>query len=118
MKPKLLLGLALVLGEKEITEILFVLPVLISAYLASLLCRFAWRRQSVVHWYFALVAAVATGGFEILFIALGLSIKSGQTHYAIFFFVPFLKWLPVSALLPALIITWYYRRKSSRQCKL
>jgi hypothetical protein len=117
MKPKLLLGLALVLSEQEMAGILFLLPVLISAYLASLLCRFAWRRQSGVRWYFALMAAVATGGFEILFVALGLSIQAGQTPYAIFFYVPYLKWLPVSALLPALIVTWYYRRKSSRRCQ-
>jgi hypothetical protein len=105
------------LSEKEITDILFLLPVLVSAYLASLLCRFAWRRHSGVHWYFALMAAVAAGGFEVLFVALSLSIQEGQTPYAIFFYVPFLKWLPVSALLPAMIVTWYYRRKSSRQCQ-
>ena len=115
MIPKLLLGLALVLSEKEITEILFVLPVFVSAYLASLLCRFAWRRKNGVQWYLALVAAVAAGGFEILLIALGLSIQAGQTPYAIYFYVPFLKWLPVSALLPALLVTWYYRRKSSQR---
>jgi hypothetical protein len=96
----------------EILDFLIVLPVFASAYLTSLLCRFARRRQSGVRWYFSLVGAIATGGLTALFVALGLSIQAGQTPYAGFFYIFALEWLPISALPPALIVTWYYRRKS------
>jgi ABC-type Co2+ transport system permease subunit len=96
----------------EMLDLLIVLPVLVSAYLTSLLCRFAYWRQRGVRWYFSLVGAFMAGGLTALFIALGLSFQAGQTPYAIFLYIFALEWLPISALAPALIVTWYYRRKS------
>jgi ABC-type Co2+ transport system permease subunit len=99
----------------ETLDLLILLPVFASAYLTSLLCRFARRRQRSVRWYFGLVGAIATGGLTALFIALGLSIQAGQTPYAGFFYIFALEWLPISALPPALLVVWYYRRKSRRK---
>jgi ABC-type Co2+ transport system permease subunit len=96
----------------ETLDFLIVLPVFASAYLTSFLCRLARRRQRVACWYFSLVGAIATGGLTVLFVALGLSIQSGQTPYTGFFYAFALEWLPISVLPPALLVVWYYRRKS------
>jgi hypothetical protein len=96
----------------ETLDLLIILPVFASAYLTSLLCRFARWRQRDVRWYFGVVGAIVTGLLIILFISLGLSIQAGQTPNAIFFFIWALEWLPVSALPPALVVIRYYRRKS------
>jgi hypothetical protein len=95
----------------ETLDLLIVVPVFASAYLTSFLCRFARRRQCDVRWYFSLVGAIMAGGLTALFIALGLSIQAGQTPYSVFFYIFALEWLPISALPPALLVVWYYRRK-------
>jgi hypothetical protein len=99
----------------ETLDLLIILPVFTSAYLTSLLCRFARWRQRGVRWYFGFVGAIVTGLLVILFISLGLSIQPGQTPNAIFFFIWALEWLPVSVLPPSLIVTWSYRRKSGNK---
>jgi hypothetical protein len=94
----------------EILDFLIpLLPVFASAYLTSLLCRFA-RRQHDVRWYFGLVGAIVTGGFICLFIWLGFFFQNGQLppEFSIWTFL--LKWLPIFVLPPALTVTWYYRR--------
>jgi hypothetical protein len=68
----------------ETVDLLIVLPVSVSAYLASLLCRFAKWLERAVYWYFGLVGAMSAGVFMIPFIALDFSIQPGQTPYLFF----------------------------------
>jgi hypothetical protein len=95
----------------ETLDLLIVVPVFASAYLTNLLCRRARRRQRGVPWYFGLVGAIAAGGFTCLLIWLGIFFQRGQMPYAFDFWTTILEWLPAFILPPALIVTWYYRRK-------
>jgi hypothetical protein len=96
----------------EMLDWLIALPVLASAYSTSLLCRFARWRHRGVRWYFSLLGAAGAGGFTCLLIWAGLSLQSGQMPYGFLFWTTILEWMPAFVLPPAVIVTWYYRRKS------
>jgi hypothetical protein len=95
-----------------IALLLIGLPIFASAYLTGLFCRLAQRGQRGVPWYFSLLGALGAGGFYCLLFWVGFLFQHGQLpgEFAVW---PFLsEWLPVFILPPAVIITWYYRRKS------
>ena len=58
--------------------LLISLPVVASAYLTSLICRFSLQRRHGVRWYFSLVGAIVAGGFACLSIWLRFFFQHGQ----------------------------------------
>ena len=93
------------------------LPILLtccaSAYLTTLLCRFAEGRGRRVWWVFGFLATAAAGVLTVLFIWLGVSLQHGANgvNDEVGFCVSVFIRVSVPALVPALFVIWYYRRR-------
>jgi hypothetical protein len=99
----------------ETLDLLILLPVLASAYLTGLLCRFERRRQRAVRWYLGLIGAGMAGGLICASIWLGFVIQHGRLPGEFSAWPVLLEWLPVFVLPPAVVVTWYYQRKSGNK---
>ncbi|HZM04785.1 MAG TPA: hypothetical protein VFC44_17425 [Candidatus Saccharimonadales bacterium] len=100
--------------EIAVDLMVVVLSVFLSAYLTSLLCRWAARRVSDVRWYFSLFGALAAMGFICLLIGLGFLLTGGHLPYGAVIWIYILERLPILVLTPAIIMAIYYQRKFHR----
>jgi hypothetical protein len=101
----------------EMLDLLIALPVAASAYLTYLICWLSMRRGRGIRWYFILIGAGAAGGFICLLIWLGFFFQHGQLPGEFSAWPVLLEWLPAFVLLPATVVTWYYRKKSRKEQK-
>ena len=83
-----------------------------SAYLTSLLCRFAQWRHWKLRLGFGFIGAIGAVSLTALFVWLGLSIQHGAVGQIVEEYLRS-RLLVVSAfaLAPALLVAWYYRRR-------